>query len=157
MRMRAWFDLLGLSRTDAQDEAGIRKSAARINALIDEQVAAGIARSRIVLAGFSQGGAMVLQTGLRQLEPLAGLMVLSGYLPLEKTVAAELTPAGRAQQILMCHGRQDPVLTLSMGTHSRNLLQSLGVTVDWHDYPMAHEVSRQEIEDISAWLSVRLG
>jgi phospholipase/carboxylesterase len=157
MRMRAWFDLLGLTRTDAQDEVGIRKSAARINALIEEQVAAGIPRSRIVLAGFSQGGALALHTGLRQLEPLGGLMVLSGYLPLEKTVPAELTPAGRALPILMCHGRQDGVLTLSMGTHSRDLLQSLGVVIDWHDYPMAHEVCRQEIADISAWLRARLG
>jgi phospholipase/carboxylesterase len=157
MRMRAWFDLLGLSRTDAQDEAGIRKSAARINGLIEEQVGAGIPRSSIVLAGFSQGGALALQTGLRQLAPLAGLMVLSGYLPLEKTVASELTPAGRGLPILMCHGRQDPVLTLSMGTRSRELLQNLGVSIEWHDYPMAHEVCRQEIGDISAWLSARLG
>lgn len=157
MRMRAWFDLLGLSRTDAQDEAGIRASALQINALIEAQVSAGIARDRIVIAGFSQGGALALHTGLRQQEKVAGLMILSGYLPLEKTVAAELSAAGRATPVLMCHGRQDPVLSLTMGTHSRDLLQGLGVAVEWHDYPMAHEVSRPEIGDISVWLCARLG
>jgi phospholipase/carboxylesterase len=156
MRMRAWFDLLGLNRTDTQDEAGIRTSAQQINALIDAQVATGVARARIVLAGFSQGAALALHTGLRQQERVGGLMILSGYLPLEKTVAAELTPAGRVTPILMCHGRQDPVLNLSMGTHSRDLLQALGVAVEWHDYPMAHEVSRTEISDISSWLMQRL-
>jgi phospholipase/carboxylesterase len=156
MRMRAWFDLLGLTRTDAQDEAGIRASAVLINSLIETQVAAGIARARIVVAGFSQGGALALHTGLRQQEGLAGLMILSAYLPLEKSLAAELTPAGRATPILMCHGRQDPILSLSMGTHSRDLLQGLGVAVEWHDYPMAHEVCRAEISDISGWLAQRL-
>jgi phospholipase/carboxylesterase len=156
MRMRAWFDLLGLNRNDAQDEAGIRASAAEINVLIDAQVAAGVARSRIVIAGFSMGGALALHTGLRQAEAVAGLMILSAYLPLDKTVAAELTPAGRATPVLMCHGRQDPILSLTMGTHSRDLLRSLGVAVEWHDYPMAHEVSRPEIGDISAWLAARL-
>jgi phospholipase/carboxylesterase len=156
MRMRAWFDLLGLNRTDAQDEAGIRASALQINALIDAQVAAGVMRSRIVIAGFSQGGALALHVGLRQREALAGLMILSAYLPLEKTFAAELTPAGRATPVLMCHGRHDAVLSLSMGSYSRDLLQALGVAVQWHDYPMAHEVSRAEISDISAWLAQRL-
>jgi phospholipase/carboxylesterase len=157
MRMRAWFDLLGLNRTDAQDEAGIRASALQINALVDAQVAAGVARTRIVIAGFSQGGALALHVGLRQREALAGLMILSAYLPLEKSLAVELTPAGRATPVLMCHGRQDPVLSLNMGAHSRDLLQALGVAVQWHDYPMAHEVSRAEIGDISAWLTQRLG
>jgi phospholipase/carboxylesterase len=156
MRMRAWFDLLGLTRTDAQDEAGIRASALQINALIEAQVAAGVARTRIVLAGFSQGGALALHTGLRQHEALAGLMILSAYLPLDKTLSAELTPAGRATPILMCHGRNDPILSLSMGTHSRDRLEALGITVEWHDYPMAHEVSRAEISDISGWLVQRL-
>jgi phospholipase/carboxylesterase len=156
MRMRAWFDLLGLNRTDAQDEAGIRASALQIDALIEAQVTAGVARERIVIAGFSQGGALALHAGLRQQERVAGLMILSGYLPLEKTLTAELTPAGRATPVLMCHGRQDPVLSLTMGTHSRDLLQALGVAVEWHDYPMAHEVSRPEIHDISVWLAARL-
>lgn len=156
MRMRAWFDLLGLTRTDAQDEAGIRASALQINALIDAQVAAGVTRTRIVIAGFSQGGALALHVGLRQREGVAGLMILSAYLPLEKTLATELTAAGRATPVLMCHGRHDPILSLSMGVHSRDLLQALGVAVQWHDYPMAHEVSRAEISDISAWLAQRL-
>jgi phospholipase/carboxylesterase len=154
--MRAWYDLLGLNRTDAQDEAGIRASAVQINTLIESQVATGIVRARIILAGFSQGGALALHAGLRQREALAGLMILSAYLPLEKTVAAELTPAGRATPILMCHGRQDPILSLAMGSHSRDLLQALGIAVQWHEYPMAHEVSRAEITDIASWLMQRL-
>jgi phospholipase/carboxylesterase len=157
MRMRAWFDLLGLNRTDRQDEAGIRVAAIAINALIDAQVAAGVARARIVLAGFSMGGALALHAGLRQPEALAGLLILSAYLPLDKTLAAELTSAGRTTPVLMCHGRQDPVLSLAMGTSSRDLLRSFGVAVEWRDYPMAHEVSRPEIADIAAWLAARLG
>jgi phospholipase/carboxylesterase len=156
MRMRAWYDILGFNRMDAQDDAGIRASAARVDALIDTQVVAGIPSGRIVLAGFSQGGAIALHAGLRRREALAGVMALSTYLPLEATVAAEATPAGRATPILMCHGRQDPVVVPDRGARGRDALRRLGVLVDWHDYPMAHEVCQAEIDDISRWLGVRL-
>ena len=156
MRMRAWYDILGLDRNAVHDEPGIRAAAALIQGLIDEQVSAGVPRGRIVLAGFSQGGAIALHVGLRQREALAGIMALSTYLPLEATAARELTAAGRATSVLMCHGSHDPVLALQMGTHSRDLLRALGVSVAWHEYPMAHAVCPAEIKDISVWLRSRL-
>jgi phospholipase/carboxylesterase len=155
--MRAWYDIVGLNRMDAQDEAGIRAAAARIEALIDAQVAAGVPRGKIVLAGFSQGGAIAFHAGLRQREALAGIMALSTYLPLEKTVAAEMTPAGRGTSVLMCHGRQDPVVVFERGVQSRNALRNLGVLVDWHEYAMEHSVCPAEIAEIARWLTVRVG
>jgi phospholipase/carboxylesterase len=154
--MRAWYDIVGFNRMDAQDEVGIRASAARIDALIEVQVAGGVPYGKIVLAGFSQGGAMAVHVGLRRRAALAGVMALSTYLPLEAKLAAESTPAGRSTPILMCHGRQDPVVILERGVHSRNALRSLGVLVDWHEYGMGHEVCAEEISDISRWLGVRL-
>ena len=156
MRMRAWYDIRGLDRDAAHDEPGIRAAAALVDGLIDAQVAAGVPRGRIVLAGFSQGGAIALHVGLRQREALAGIMALSTYLPLEVTAGRELTAAGRATSVLMCHGSHDPVLALAMGTHSRDLLRALGVSVAWHEYPMAHAVCPAEIQDISVWLRSRL-
>jgi phospholipase/carboxylesterase len=156
MRMRAWYDIIGLNRMDAQDESGIRATATGIAGLVEAQVAAGVPRSRIVLAGFSQGGAIALHVGLRQREALAGIMALSTYLPLETKVAAEVTAAGRGMPILMCHGRQDPVVVLDRGIQSRNALRSLGVLVDWHEYAMGHEVCQEEISEISRWLAVRV-
>jgi phospholipase/carboxylesterase len=156
MRMRAWYDIRGLDRNAVHDEPGIRAAAALIDGLIDAQVTAGVPRRRIVLAGFSQGGAIALHLGLRQREALAGIMALSTYLPLEASAASELTAAGRATPVLMCHGSHDPVLAMEMGTHSRELLRALGVSVDWHEYPMAHAVCPAEIQDIAAWLRLRL-
>jgi len=109
-----------------------------------------------VLAGFSQGGAVALHAGLRQNEALAGIMALSTYLPLSAMAEREFTVAGRATSILMCHGRHDQVLAFEMGTRSRDFLRALGVSVQWHEYPMAHEVCAAEINDISAWLRLRL-
>jgi phospholipase/carboxylesterase len=154
--MRAWYDLLGLDRGTAQDERGLRASATLVGALIDAQVAAGVARQRIVLAGFSQGGALALHVGLRQSDALAGIMALSAYLPLEAQLPRELTPAGRGTALLMCHGSRDPVLAPDLGIHARDLLRSLGVTVDWHEYPMGHEVCPAEVRDIAGWLRARL-
>ena len=156
MRMRAWYDLVGLGRTDAQDETGIRASALLLDGLIEAQVASGVPRGRIVLAGFSQGGAVALHTGLRQKEALAGIMALSTYLPLSAVAERELTAAGRATSVLMCHGRHDPVLVFELSTHSRDLLRAQGVSVEWHEYPMGHEVCAAEINDISGWLRARL-
>jgi phospholipase/carboxylesterase len=115
-----------------------------------------VPRARLVLAGFSQGGAIALHTGLRQREALAGIMALSTYLPLSTKAEHELTAAGRATSVLMCHGRHDPVLVFELGTHSRDLLRAQGVSVEWREYPMAHEVSAAEINDISGWLRSRL-
>jgi phospholipase/carboxylesterase len=155
--MRAWYDLLGLDRSAQQDVAGLRASAQLVNGLIDTQVAAGVERERIVVAGFSQGGALALHVGLRQRHALGGIMALSAYLPLAAQLGQELTAAGRATPVLMCHGSHDPVLALDMGTQACALLRTLGVTVSWHEYPMAHEVCAAEIQEISGWLRARCG
>lgn len=153
--MRAWYDLLGLDRDAQQDEAGLRASAQLVNGLIDTQVAAGVARERIVLAGFSQGGALALHVGLRQRKSLAGIMALSAYLPLAARLGQELTAAGRATPVMLCHGSHDPVLALALGVQACELLRSQGLEVSWHEYPMAHEVCAAQIEDIARWLAVR--
>jgi phospholipase/carboxylesterase len=119
-------------------------------------VARGVAARRIVLAGFSQGGAMALHTGLRCLERLAGIMALSCALPLADTVAAEASPANRDISIFMAHGTQDPLIPLARGAQARDLLGQHGYRVEWRDYPMAHAVCPQEIRDISAWLRTAL-
>lgn len=152
MRMRAWYDIKSLSRSDLQDDAGIRESAATVMEIVAEQRRAGIAARRTVIAGFSQGGAITLHAVCRLAEPLAGAMALSTYLPLHDTLPRELTDAAKETPVLMCHGRADPVLALSMGTSSRDGLKSWGMNVEWHDYPMAHAVCAEEIDDISAWL-----
>jgi phospholipase/carboxylesterase len=150
--MRAWYDLRGLDRSAAQDEHGLRAAAELVGEFIAAQVAAGVPRQRIVLAGFSQGGALALHVGLRQREALAGIMALSAYLPLETQLERELTPAGRATALLMCHGVRDAVLPLAMGTHARDLLRAQGMAVEWHEYPMAHEVCAAQIADVARWL-----
>ncbi len=152
MPMRAWYDIISLTRGEKQDEAGIRASAATLTACVDEQIAAGISPARIVIAGFSQGGAIALHAAVRLTTPLAGVMALSTYLPLDRTVPAEITPAGRATPILMCHGQFDDVLAMPLGSGSRDGLRGFGFTVEWHDYPMAHSVCPEEIDDIGVWL-----
>ncbi len=150
--MRAWYDILGTELVRREDEGGLRQSQAAVEALIEREVARGVPRSRIVLAGFSQGGAITLQVGLRQREPLAGLVVLSSYLPLAGSVAAELASASRGVPILMAHGTQDPVVPMARGTASRDQLQQLGLQVEWHDYPMPHSVCGEEVEAVAAFL-----
>ena len=157
MPMRGWYDIISLTRSDQQDEAGIDASAAIAQQYIEEQVRAGVPRKRIVLAGFSQGGAIALHCGLRQKEPLAGILALSPYLPLHTRIFGELTAAGRAQPILMCHGLHDNVLPVGLGTSSRDGLRMLGCQVEWRDYPMQHAVCAEEIADVSTWLQARLG
>ncbi|MBL8376327.1 MAG: alpha/beta hydrolase [Burkholderiales bacterium] len=152
MVMRAWYDIRQTDLGRQEDEAGLRESQAVTQALIEREVGRGITRDRIVLAGFSQGGAITLQAGLRQAEPLAGLMVLSSYLPLAATVAAEATAAGRSQPVFMAHGREDAVVVLSRARHSRDALAAQGVSVEWHDYAMEHSVCLEELRDIRAWL-----
>jgi len=155
--MRAWYDIVGLSRTGPQDTPGIRDSAQRISALLDAEIAAGIASTRLVLAGFSQGCAMALHTGLRFHRPLAGIVGLSGYLPVESTLAAEACAANRATPILLAHGTMDPVVPYALGKGSRDVLLGEGYAIDWREYPMQHQVCLEEIEHIGAFLREKLG
>jgi len=151
-RMRAWYDIRGLDRHAAQDEAGIRESAEAVRALVQRERERRIAAHRIVLAGFSQGGAMALFAGLRQPERLAGILALSSYLPLSSTLAVEAHPANASVPIFMAHGTLDPVVPMALGEASRDLLRSRGYDLDWHTYPMPHSVSGEEVTDIRNWL-----
>ena len=155
--MPAWYDIYGPDLLQRQDAVGIAHSAQAIAALIEHEIARGIPAERIVLAGFSQGCAMALHTGLRFPQRLAGIMALSGYLPLADTLATERASANRHTPIFMAHGSQDPVVLPARGEASRDLLQQLGHPVQWHSYPMPHSVHPREIADISAFLSTVLG
>ena len=155
MRMRAWYDILDLTPGGPQDEAGIRDSASILGRFIQREREAGIAAGRIVVAGFSQGGAIALHAALRHAERLAGVMALSTYLPLRTTLAAEASAANCDLPILMCHGQFDAVLPLRLGSSSRDLLRTQGYAVEWKEYPMQHQVCLEEIHDISAWLQTR--
>ena len=154
--MRAWYDILSLDRDAPSDEAGIRDSAGILEGLIDAECERGIAANRIVVAGFSQGGAIALHTALRQRRRLAGLMALSTYLPLvqyfEDEVLNDPDVGHRDLPIFMAHGSFDPMLPMQLGRHSAELLGSAGFEVEWHDYPMPHAVCAEEIEDIRRWL-----
>jgi phospholipase/carboxylesterase len=152
MTMRAWYDLLDASLVRREDEAGLRASRLDIEALIAQERARGIPASRIVLAGFSQGCAMTLLTGLRHAERLAGLVGMSGYLPLADTSAAERSAASMALPVFLAHGRGDAVVPLARATAARDALQALGCVVDWHEYSMAHSVCPQEVADLNRWL-----
>jgi phospholipase/carboxylesterase len=150
--MRAWYDVYSLEGQRREDAAGVRASQARVEELIAREKARGVAASHIVLAGFSQGGAIALHTGLRHAERLAGIMALSTYLPLASTLAAEAGAANRATPIFMAHGLYDPLIAIERATMSRRLLEAAGEAVEWHEYPMEHAVCAAEIADISAWL-----
>jgi phospholipase/carboxylesterase len=152
MSMRAWYDILGFDRLAAEDTAGFRDTDARVRELIGKQIERGIPAARIVLAGFSQGGAVSLYTGLRYPERLAGLLALSCYLPLAGTLAAERAPANAGAPIFMAHGLEDGVLPIGMGLESREKLKALGFAVEWHQYRMAHSVSQPEVADIREFL-----
>jgi phospholipase/carboxylesterase len=152
MAMRAWYDLKGLDRRAAEDTAGYRQTDAQIRQLITREAERGIPANRIVLAGFSQGGAVSLYTAPRLSEKLAGVMALSCYLPAESSLEAERLPANDATPIFMAHGQADPVITLSLGVESRNLLKAQGYPVEWHEYPMPHAVCAAEIADIRQFL-----
>jgi phospholipase/carboxylesterase len=151
-RMRAWYDVAGFDRRAAQDERGIRESAEAIGALVRRERERGIAASRIVVAGFSQGGALALFTALRWPERLAGVVALSTYLPLADSLQGEHHPANAGVPVFMAHGQFDPVLPHSLGEASRDALQSLGFQVDWHSYPMPHSVCLEEIADLRRFL-----
>ena len=155
--MPAWYDIVGANLVDRQDAAGIQKSEKAIVALIEQEVARGIPYERIVLAGFSQGCAMALHTGLRLPHRLAGIMALSGYLPLADRFPSERHTANAHTPVFIAHGTQDPVVILKRGEDSRDALKALGHPVQWHTYPMQHSVHPQEIVDIAAFLKQVLG
>jgi len=151
--MPAWYDIKHTDIGYQQDEAGIRESAKQIQQLIDREEMHGITSNRIILAGFSQGGAMALHVGLRQGEPLAGIMALSCYLPLAGRVEQELFPESKSSAIFMAHGVEDPVVPFELGDNSHRKLESLGYSVEWHSYPMQHSVCQAEIIKIGQWIT----
>lgn len=150
--MRAWYDIIGTDLAKREDENGLRKSQQAVEALIAQEKERGIPADRIILAGFSQGCAMTLQTGLRHPEKLAGLLCLSGYVPIHTTLASERHPANQDTPIFLAHGRGDAVIPIDRAEKSRDVLQSLGYKVEWHEYMMPHSVCAEEVDDISAWL-----
>ncbi len=151
-RVRAWFDFHDTDFGRREDETALRESMAEVQALIDGEIALGIPASRIVLAGFSQGCAMTLLTGLRAPQRLAGLLGMSGWLPLAATTAAERSEANRDVPIFLGHGTADPVVPYARGLAARDALAELGYPVAFHDYPMQHSVSEEETADAHAWL-----
>ncbi len=152
MPMRAWYDIVGIDRSARQDEVGVRASHEAICALIRRENERGIASDRIVLAGFSQGGAMALFTGLRYPEKLAGLMGLSCYMVLAPTLDAERHPANQETPILMAHGSEDPVVDASLGEETCQMIHERKYPVQWLTYPMPHAVNPEEIAAIAQWL-----
>ncbi len=156
MRMRAWYDIKTLTAEGRADEEGIHEAIAVLEGFIAAERAAGIPSERIVIAGFSQGGAIALHGALRHAEPLGGILGLSCYLPLQSKLAGVLAEANRQTAILMCHGLYDPVLPIALGVMACNWLRAGGYRVEWKEYPMQHQVCLPEIQDIAAWLRVRL-
>jgi len=151
MRMRAWYDILD-APIRREDERGVRASRVFVDALIAREKERGTPAHRLVLAGFSQGGAIALHTGLRRAERLAGIMALSTYVPLGEMLPTEATAANRDVPVFMAHGTYDPIIPLGKAEESRELLTSLGYRVEWHEYGMPHSVCPEELADIGAWL-----
>jgi phospholipase/carboxylesterase len=156
MKMRAWYDLVALDRDAREDEAGIRASAVEVSALLERERARGIAPQRLVLAGFSQGGAIALHVGLRASHALAGIVALSTYLPLAHSVAAERSVASALTPIWMAHGDADPVIALASAEASRAALEQLGLRPTWRTYAMGHGVCAEQVRDLRMWLVDRL-
>ena len=154
--MRAWYDIRDDGGVRREDAAGVRASQKSIEALIQRERERGVPARSIVIAGFSQGGAMALQTSLRHGERLAGVMALSCSLPLADTLAAEASPANRDVPIFMAHGTHDPMIPMARALRARERLVGLGYRVEWHEYQMPHSVSLEEVRDISAWLGTVL-
>jgi phospholipase/carboxylesterase len=156
MVMRAWYDVRPDAGARREDEAGVQASQQRIEALIARENGRGVPASRLVLAGFSQGGALALHTGLRHAGRLAGIMALSCFLPLADRVAAEASPANRDVPIFLAHGTHDPLIPLARARHAHEVLTRLSYPVEWHEYPMPHSVCDAEIRDVGLWLARRL-
>ncbi|KRA18030.1 carboxylesterase [Lysobacter sp. Root604] len=156
VRMRAWYDIRDFSDLNHRaDETGVDESVAQIEALIAREAERGVPASRVLLAGFSQGGAVALAAGLRRVQPLAGLIALSTYLPMPDRLAREAQDAARSQPLFMAHGSYDPVVPFAAGEVSAARLRALGLSPDWHAYPMAHQVCLEEIRDLGDWMSRR--
>lgn len=156
MPMRAWYDIYGLSPQTRQDEAGIEASTQMLSALIHEENAKGIPSNRIILAGFSQGGALALHTGLHYPEKIAGVLALSTYLPLHESFGTKTEKANQATSIFMAHGTSDNVVPLSFGKFSMDALKTHHYSVSWHTYAMAHALCHDEICDIGVWIKATL-
>ena len=155
--MRAWYDVRCIGGERREDAEGVRASQAQVEALIAREESRGIPARRLVLAGFSQGGAMALYTGLRHPERLAGILALSCFLPLADTLEAEAAPANRDVPIFFAHGIHDPLIPLARARYAHDKLVELGWRVEWHEYPMPHSVCMEEVNDVSAWLTKVLG
>jgi phospholipase/carboxylesterase len=151
-RMRAWYDILNMDLVRREDEAGLRDAFSLVHALIDAEVARGVPANRIVLGGFSQGCAIALGAGLRYRDSLAGLVAMSGYLPLADTLAAERAPANTGTPVFQAHGRRDGVIALPRAEATRDQLLALGQPLEWHEYPMEHAVCMEEVQAIQAFL-----
>ncbi len=156
MVMRAWYDISDQA-IRREDERGVRASQAEIEKFLAREKSRGVSAGRIVVAGFSQGGAIALQAGLRHAERLAGIMVLSTYVPLADLLPAEMSAMNRGLPVFMAHGSDDPIIPVARAIESRTLLEKLGYPVQWQEYRMPHSVCAEEIADISAWLRQVLG
>lgn len=154
--MRSWYDIVATYIGSAQDTAGVRASQAEIEKLIAQEKTRGVAAQNIFLAGFSQGGAVALHTGLRHAERLGGILALSTYLPLADTLPGEASGAAKDTPIFMAHGRSDPIVPYALGKSSKEILLQRGYQLDWHEYAMPHSVCQKEVEDIEAWLKTVL-
>ncbi|WP_010597228.1 dienelactone hydrolase family protein [Rickettsiella massiliensis] len=154
--MRAWYDLHGFAFDSMEDESGIRAAEQSLLNLIDQEVARGIPAKRIILAGFSQGGAMALHTALRCAHSLGGILALSTYLPLHRCLAKEANPANKATPIFMAHGDQDDIVAPALGEYSYHCLKALAYPVEFNRYPIGHSMCSKELMDITQWLKKRL-
>ena len=155
MRMRAWYDIRDFDLANRADAAGVEASIVQVGALLDREHARGVPASRTFLAGFSQGGAIALAAGLRRATPLAGVIALSTYLPLGPRTVDSLGKAATAQPVFIAHGSADPVVPFAAGERSAALLRQHEIAVDWHAYPMAHQVCAEEIGDLGDWMDAR--
>jgi len=155
VRMRAWYDIRDMNLANRADEAGVDASVEQVEALIAREESRGIPASRLLLAGFSQGGAIALAAALRRDEPLAGVIALSTYLPMAERLVKESTARAHTQPVFMAHGQFDPVVPYAGGDFSAQKLRALGFNVDWHAYPMAHQVCAEEIRDLGDWMGTR--
>lgn len=156
MRMRAWYDIAGTDLANRQDEGGVRESIAQVEALIARENERGVPSENIVLAGFSQGGAIALAAGVRHAQRLAGIIALSTYLPIHESTTQERSPANADVSLFMAHGSADPVVPIQLGMFSRDHLISLGYKIDWHSYPMGHQLSAPQVVDLRDWIGRRL-
>ncbi len=153
--MRAWYDILGMDFRSRADKVGVTASVQALDALVEAEIARGIPAERILLAGFSQGGAVILSAALRWTRPLAGLIALSTYLPDLQAAADARVVDGIRPPVFMAHGRQDPVIPLAVAVDTAGVLNTLGFPIEWREYPMAHAVCTEELQALGDWLDAR--